>query len=75
MWKRIKCFLTGGCKYEDINLEFTYMQPRGRRDEYYIIRNHCVKCGKLYKSRIEEKYLREIMEQVIKRWKRRAEDG
>ena len=45
-WKRIKCFLTGGHRLYDKNLQ-TIHDTNG----YHFI-NYCVKCGKVFAALI-----------------------
>lgn len=41
---KIKCFITGGHKYDSINLIVTEDLHRN----LFVFRNRCVKCGKEY---------------------------
>lgn len=47
-WKRIKCFLTGGHRLYDKNLQ-TIHDTNG----YHFI-NYCVKCGKVFAAFMAE---------------------
>lgn len=67
--KRIKCLLTGGHRYADVNM---LMLADPYRLEY-IVTNNCLKCGKTITARISKKALDSILEADMRRW--RAENG
>ena len=50
---RLCCILTGGHRYRDINLIVTDL-PFFPGD-FFLIENHCVKCGKKYSATISKK--------------------
>ena len=68
-WKRIKCFLSGGHRYADINM----LMLKDPYKPQYIFTNNCVKCGKAITVRVSKKALDSILEADLRR--RRAEDG
>ena len=43
---RLFCFLTGGHKYENKNIETETV------GDDYIVKNACIKCGKLYEAHL-----------------------
>lgn len=43
---RILCFLTGGHKYKDANLQTRF------EGDNWIANNRCMKCGKLYEVQL-----------------------
>lgn len=52
-WKRLKCFATGGCRFNDNNLCITH----NIENQMYVFRNECVKCGKKIRIEIPEECL------------------
>ena len=50
---RLCCILTGGHRYSDINLIVTDF-PLFPED-FFLIENYCVKCGKKYSTTISKK--------------------
>lgn len=54
--KRIKCFLTGGHRYSDSNLQVIH-DTTG----YHFV-NHCVKCGKVYAAFMLERAMQRQIE-------------
>lgn len=60
---RLFCWLTGGHKYDDSNLETAYIPQR----DVYLLSNHCIKCGKRYVHMMEtDRLFQEEMERVDK---------
>ena len=57
-WKRIKCFLTGGHRLYDKNLQTIY-----DTNGYHFI-NYCVKCGKVFAAFMAEAELNGLIDQV-----------
>lgn len=57
--KRIKCFLTGGHRYRDMNM-MTIHDTTG----YHFI-NHCEKCGKVYATFLPEMTLTRQIERDL----------
>lgn len=55
-WKRIKCFLTGGHRLYDKNLQ-TIHDTNG----YHFI-NYCVKCGKVFAAFMAEAELNGLID-------------
>lgn len=51
-WKRAKCLLSGGCKYDAKELVITYTPAHGFSEAEYHIYNECVKCGKPFKGEL-----------------------
>ena len=50
---RLACMLTGGHRYNDLYLKVTDMNfPM---NDYFVISNHCEKCGKMYRYEISKK--------------------
>ena len=47
------CKLTGGHKYADLNLTI----HTDRRTDEAVFKNHCIKCGKPFETRIGWRYL------------------
>jgi hypothetical protein len=75
-WKRLKCILTGGCKYDPQELLFTYVPSDIFFNARYLISNRCVKCGKQYIGEIPAEHIDRLLLMAAKRErKRRAEDG
>lgn len=55
--RRIKCFLTGGHRYSDSNLQVIH-DTTG----YHFV-NHCVKCGKVNAAFMSEKTMQRHIEE------------
>lgn len=68
LWERIKCMLSGGHRYADINM----LMLEDPFAPQYIVTNNCVKCGKTITVRVSKKALDSILEAYLRR--RRAED-
>lgn len=58
------CWLTGGHKYEDKNLESSYLLFTRQ----YLMVNRCVKCGKIYTATIDaDAIIKRDLEEYAKR--------
>lgn len=49
LWRRVRCFCTGGHRYADKNLISHY----DRNLKKYVFANACIKCGKAYIAAID----------------------
>lgn len=63
-WKRIKCFLTGGHRLYDKNLQ-TIHDTSG----YHFI-NYCVKCGKVFAAFMAEAELNGLIDRDIEQFRK-----
>jgi hypothetical protein len=63
-WKRIKCFLTGGHRLYDKNLQ-TIHDTNG----YHFI-NYCVKCGKVFAAFMAEAELNGLIDRDIEQFRK-----
>lgn len=68
-WKRIKCFLTGGHRLYDKNLQ-TIHDTNG----YHFI-NYCVKCGKVFAAFMAEAELNGLIDRDIEQFRKERQHG
>lgn len=63
-WKRIKCFLTGGHRLYDKNLQ-TIHDTNG----YHFI-NYCMKCGKVFAAFMAKAELNGLIDRDIEQFRK-----